>query len=99
MSACKKLNHGKMRYCRWAVAEFNSEILPLRLKFVNNGCGGSKPNIQILQGIVIDQVELNIFIAAAFSRLRADSLQGNGLRRFGRFLGQTIGVCAQQAEN
>ena len=62
--------------CR-SVAEFDTEILTLRLELANDGGGGAKADIQILERVVIDEVELNIFVATTFGRLGIDRVGGS----------------------
>ena len=48
------------------VAKLCSEIFSLGLELGDDGSVGAEPNVQVLEGVVIDEVELNVFVAPAF---------------------------------
>ncbi|HEX6893940.1 MAG TPA: hypothetical protein VF146_01630, partial [Bryobacteraceae bacterium] len=49
------------------IAKFRAKVFPFRLKLGNDRGTRAEPNVQVLQGIVINEVELNVFVAPAFS--------------------------------
>ena len=50
------------------LAEFGAEVTLIDLKLPHDRSGGSQPNVEFLERVVVDEVELDIFVAAAFSR-------------------------------
>jgi len=65
------------------VAKLGAEVFSLGLKLGDDGGVGAQPDVQVLEGVVVDEIELDVFIAAA--------LPGSGVGRaqeieFGAFL-------------
>ena len=50
-----------------AVSEFTSPIVPVRLEGADERCGGAHADLQFLQCVVVDRVELDIFVAVALA--------------------------------
>src|SRR3989475_11488745 len=51
------------------VAEFRTEVTEFRLEGGGDGGTAAEPGIEFLEGVVVDQIELDILVAAAFARL------------------------------
>ncbi len=51
------------------VAEFGSEVTQLRAELGDCGGAGAEPCVEILERVVVDQIELNVFVTAAFAGL------------------------------
>ena len=48
-------------------AKLGAEVFSLGLELGDDGSVGAEPNVQILEGVVIDEVELNVLVAPAFA--------------------------------
>ena len=57
-----------VKQCAGRIAEFGAEVPSLRTKHLDDRGCGAKPDVQLLERVVIDQVELDIFVAAALAR-------------------------------
>src|ERR1700720_1165812 len=51
------------------VSELDAEVIAIRVKFLHDGSAGSQARVQFLACIVIDQIELNVLIAATLAGL------------------------------
>src|SRR5437867_9332957 len=51
------------------VAELRTEVTEFRLEDAGDGSTAAEADIEFLEGVVVDQIELDILVAAAFSRL------------------------------
>lgn len=51
------------------VAEFRSEITQLGAELGGGGGIGTEPAVELLERVVVDQIELDVFVAAAFACL------------------------------
>jgi hypothetical protein len=65
------------------VAKFGAEVFSLGLKLGDDGGVGAQPDVQVLEGVVVDEIELDVFIAAAFPGGRVGCAQEI---EFGAFL-------------
>ena len=53
----------------WLVAEFRTEVTKFRLEGGDGGGTAAQAGIEFLERVVVDQIELDILVAAAFARL------------------------------
>src|SRR5579863_3324675 len=67
---------------RGIVAKLGAEVFSLRLELGDDGGVGAQPYIQVLECVVIDEVELDVFIAPAFARGRVGGAQKVQLSAF-----------------
>ena len=51
------------------VAELRTEVTEFRLEDAGDGSTAAEADIEFLEGVVVDQIELDILVAAAFARL------------------------------
>ena len=51
------------------ISEFGAEIISVGLELLNERGGCAQPDVQLFQRIVIDEIELNVFIAPALTAL------------------------------
>src|SRR5438034_8534269 len=51
------------------VAELRTEVTEFRLEDAGDGSTAAEAGIEFLEGVVVDQIELDILVAAAFARL------------------------------
>ena len=57
------------------VAELRSEVAQLRAELGGRGRTGAEPGVEILECIVVDQIELDVFVTAAFAGLNISLAQ------------------------
>ena len=48
--------------------ELGAEVAAVRLERLDDGGGSAQPNVQFLEGVVVDQIELNVLIPPALTR-------------------------------
>lgn len=101
---------GQVRKSGRGVAELDAVVLALGAKLGHDGGGGAEPDVQLLERIVVDEVELNVFVAPAFSGLgvgAAEQIQagmrvtlvGGGLGSLGGLAGLSLLCRAHTDEN
>ena len=61
---------GNVQHRRRRVAEFGAEVAALRANVLDDGGGGAQAYVQFLQGVIIHQVELNVFVSTALAGRR-----------------------------
>src|SRR5262245_57255637 len=77
-------------------AEFRAEVFPVRVELSDDGGVGAETDIEIFERVVVDEVELDVFVSTAFAgggiggakqvELGGFRLRGLlGLWRLGRF--------------
>ena len=61
----RSVQHGRRR-----VAEFGAEVAALGANVFDDGGGGAQADIHFLKGVIVHQVELNVFVATALAGRR-----------------------------
>ena len=88
------------------ISELGSEVIAIGVKFLHDGGAGSQARIQLLACIVVDEVELDILIAAALAGLGIHLAKQVELRalirlhlRLGRVGGRLLIGSRQESED
>jgi hypothetical protein len=95
------------------VAEFGAEVAALGAEDVDDGGRGAEADIELFEGVVVDEVELDVLVAAALARGRiglAEEVElgparcvgrrlGFGLRRGRGLLSRGAAQCERQQED
>ena len=75
MNIAGELQRVEMDERGWIVSKLGAEVFSLGLEFGDDGRVGAETGIQFSQGVVIDEVELYVFIAPALARRRVGCAQ------------------------
>src|SRR6185436_3211924 len=58
---------GSVQHGRRRVAEFGAEVTAFRANVLHDGGGGAQADVHFLQGVVVHQVELDVFVSTALT--------------------------------
>ena len=86
------------------VAKLGAEVAPCRIELAHDRRGGAHADVDFLQDVVVNQRQLDVFVAAALSRFTVDLAEqvelgtlavALGFLAEGRILGLGSSLCAQ----
>ena len=55
---------------RWRIPKFGAVIALFRVECLDDGGSGAQADVQFLEDVVVDEVELNVFVTAALAGSR-----------------------------
>jgi len=77
----------KLDQCGGLVAELRSEIAQLWAELGDGGGTGAEPGVELLERVVVDQIKLDVFVAAAFTCLHVGLAEEVNSVRFSSAIG------------